>query len=40
MEMFIYQGQPTWRMGMVPGYYITHASGPVIHVTGEKLIEK
>jgi hypothetical protein len=39
MEMFIYKGERTWRYGFPPGYYITHASGPIIHVTGEKLIE-
>ena len=39
MNMFVYQGEPTWRMGYVPGYYLSHASGPIIHVTGEKLVE-
>jgi predicted dehydrogenase len=39
MEIFIYKGEHTWRYGFPPGYYITHASGPVVHVTGEKLIE-
>jgi predicted dehydrogenase len=38
-EMFIYKGEHTWRYGFPPGYYITHASGPVVHVTGEKLTE-
>jgi predicted dehydrogenase len=39
MEMFVYKGEHTWRYGFPPGYYITHASGPVVYVTGEKLIE-
>jgi predicted dehydrogenase len=39
MNMFVYQGEPTWRMGYVPGYYLSHASAPIIHVTGEKLVE-
>jgi len=39
MSMFVYEGQPTWRMGYVPGYYLSHASGPIVHVTGEKLTE-
>ena len=39
MSMFVYDGQPTWRMGYVPGYYLSHASGPIIYVTGEKLVE-
>lgn len=39
MKMFEYEGKPTWRRGFIPGVYITHASGPVVHVTGEKLVE-
>jgi len=39
MKMFVYEGKPTWRLGFIPGVYITHASGPVVHVTGEKLVE-
>jgi predicted dehydrogenase len=39
MDMFVEDGRPTWRYGNAPGLYITHASGPVIFVTGEKLTE-
>jgi predicted dehydrogenase len=39
MAMFIQDGKPTWRYGNAPGLYITHASGPVIYVTGEKFAE-
>jgi hypothetical protein len=38
MDMLVYEGKPTWRQGNAPGYYSTHATGPVILVTGEKLI--
>jgi predicted dehydrogenase len=39
MDMLVYNGTPTWRQGNAPGYYATHATGPVILVTGEKLVE-
>jgi len=39
MPMLMNDGKPTWRVGNPPGLYITHASGPVIYVTGEKLTE-
>jgi len=39
MSMFLQDGRETWRYGNAPGLYITHASGPVIYVTGEKLTE-
>ena len=39
MSMFIQDGKPTWRYGNAPGLYITHASGPIIYVTGEKFTE-
>ncbi|MFB3902675.1 MAG: Gfo/Idh/MocA family protein [Acidobacteriota bacterium] len=39
MDMFVHDGKRTWRYGNAPGLYITHASGPVIYVTGEKLVE-
>ncbi len=38
-SMFIYDGKPTWRVGFPQGLYLTHASGPIISVTGEKLVE-
>ena len=38
-EMFVYKGQRTWRYGYAQGLYLTHASGPVVSVTGEKLTE-
>ena len=38
-EMFIHNGRKTWRYGNAQGLYLTHASGPVIFVTGEKLTE-
>jgi predicted dehydrogenase len=38
MDMLVYEGKPTWRQGNAPGYYSTHATGPVILVTGEKLV--
>jgi predicted dehydrogenase len=39
MSMFLQDGKPTWRYGNAPGLYVTHATGPVIYVTGEKLTE-
>lgn len=39
MSMFVQNGKPTWRYGNAPGLYITHASGPIIYVTGEKFTE-
>lgn len=39
MSMFLQDGKPTWRYGNAPGLYITHASGPIIYVTGEKFTE-
>ncbi|MFN0170018.1 MAG: Gfo/Idh/MocA family protein [Bryobacteraceae bacterium] len=39
MDMFMWEGKPTWRYGNAPGLYITHASGPIIYVTGETLTE-
>ena len=39
MAMFVQDGKPTWRYGNAPGLYLTHASGPVIYVTGEKFTE-
>ncbi len=39
MSMFIYDEKPTWRYGNAQGLYLTHASGPIIYVTGEKLTE-
>ena len=39
MNMLVYEGKPTWRQGNAPGYYSTHATGPVILVTGEKLVD-
>lgn len=38
-EMFVRRGKPTWRYGNAQGFYITHASGPIIHVTGESFVE-
>ena len=38
-EMFVCKGQRTWRYGYAQGLYLTHASGPVVSVTGEKLTE-
>ena len=38
-RMFFQEGEPTWRYGNAQGLYITHASGPIIHVTGESLVE-
>jgi hypothetical protein len=39
MDMFICKGEHTWRYGFPPGLYITHASGPVVYVTADKLVE-
>jgi predicted dehydrogenase len=39
MAMFLQDGKPTWRYGNAPGLYLTHASGPIIYVSGEKLSE-
>ncbi|MCI0623734.1 MAG: Gfo/Idh/MocA family oxidoreductase [Acidobacteria bacterium] len=39
MAMFVQDGKPTWRYGNAPGLYLTHASGPVIYVTGETFTE-
>ena len=33
------RGMPTWRYGMPPMHYPTHATGIVIPVTGERLAE-
>ena len=38
-RMFFHDGKRTWRYGNAQGLYLTHASGPVIHVTGEGLVE-
>ncbi len=38
-RMFFHEGKPTWRYGNAQGLYITHASGPIVHVTGESLVE-
>ena len=37
--MYDRDGQPTWRFGLAPLRYITHCSGPVVSVTGERLVE-
>ena len=39
MEMWIYKGKRTWRYGNSPALYVTHATGPMIYVTGEKLTD-
>jgi predicted dehydrogenase len=33
------RGFPTWRYGFPPAHYCTHATGMVVPVTGERLIE-
>lgn len=33
------QGKPTWRYGIPGALYPTHATGPVVFVTGERLTE-
>lgn len=33
------RGFPTWRYGFPPAHYCTHATGMVVPVTGERLVE-
>jgi predicted dehydrogenase len=33
------RGLPTWRYGFPPAHYCTHATGMVVPVTGERLVE-
>ncbi len=37
--MYDAEGNRTWRFGLPPLRYITHCTGPVVSVTGERLIE-
>jgi predicted dehydrogenase len=37
--MYDAEGKPTWRYGLPPLRYITHCTGPVVSVTGERLVE-
>src|SRR5712692_5963278 len=37
--MYDAEGKPTWRYGLPPLRYITHCSGPVVSVIGERLVE-
>jgi predicted dehydrogenase len=32
-------GQPTWRMGLPPMLYPTHNTGPIVWVTGQRMVE-
>lgn len=32
-------GQPTWRMGLPPMLYPTHNTGPIVGVTGQRMVE-
>ena len=33
------RGLPTWRHGLPPMFYITHQTGAIVPVTGERLVE-
>jgi predicted dehydrogenase len=37
--MYDERGLPTWRHGYPPMYYITHQTGAIVPVTGERLVE-
>ncbi|MCP5117039.1 MAG: Gfo/Idh/MocA family oxidoreductase [bacterium] len=37
--MFDERGLPTWRHGYPPMFYITHQTGAIVPVTGERLVE-
>jgi predicted dehydrogenase len=33
------EGRPTWRMGLPPMLYPTHNTGPIVWVTGQRMVE-
>jgi len=37
-SLWYYQGKPTWRYGYPPMLYVTHATGFLVGVTGERLV--